>query len=66
MTARATATRSRTVSAKASATWLAGDPTGTGETDVLILGDLNSYAKEDPIRTLEEAGFTNLVDGVRR
>ena len=53
---------SRTVSAKALATWLAGDPTGTGEDDVLILGDLNSYAKEDPIIALEDAGFTNLVE----
>ena len=44
------------------AEWLAGDPTGVGDTDVLILGDLNSYAKEDPIRALEDAGYTNLVD----
>jgi predicted extracellular nuclease len=29
--------------------------------DVLLLGDFNSYAKEDPIRTIEEAGFTNIV-----
>ena len=27
-----------------------------------IVGDLNSYAKEDPIATLEAAGFTNLID----
>ena len=53
---------SRTVSAKALATWLADDPTQTGEKDVVILGDLNSYAKEDPIRALEDAGFTNLVE----
>jgi predicted extracellular nuclease len=53
---------SRTVSARALATWLAGDPTMTGERDVVILGDLNSYAKEDPILALEAAGYTNLVD----
>ena len=41
--------------------WLASDPTRTGETDALILGDLNSYAKEDPITTLQANGFTNLV-----
>ncbi len=29
---------------------------------MLIVGDLNSYAKEDPIRALEAAGFTNLVN----
>jgi uncharacterized protein len=41
--------------------WLATDPTGSGSTDNLILGDLNSYAKEDPIRAIEAAGYTNLV-----
>ena len=41
--------------------WLATDPTATGDPDVLILGDLNSYAMEDPIATLEGAGFTNLL-----
>ena len=29
---------------------------------MLILGDMNSYAKEDPITTLEKAGFTNLIE----
>ncbi|MEO5744200.1 MAG: ExeM/NucH family extracellular endonuclease [Terracoccus sp.] len=43
------------------ASWLATDPTATGDPDVLILGDLNSYAKEEPITTLEGAGFTNLI-----
>ena len=36
---------------------------------MLILGDMNSYAKEDPITTLEKAGFTNLIEqrnGARR
>jgi predicted extracellular nuclease len=42
--------------------WLAGDPTGTGDQDVLLVGDYNSYAKETPIATLEAGGFTNLVE----
>ena len=42
------------------AAWLATDPTGTGDPDVLLLGDYNSYAKEDPITALEDAGYTNL------
>jgi predicted extracellular nuclease len=42
--------------------WLASDPTGTGNDRVLILGDLNAYAKEDPIAMLESGGYTNLVD----
>ncbi len=29
--------------------------------DVLILGDLNSHSMEDPITTIEEADFTNLI-----
>jgi predicted extracellular nuclease len=41
--------------------WLANDPTGTGDSDVLIVGDLNSYAKEDPITAIQNAGYTNLV-----
>lgn len=40
--------------------WFATDPTGTGDTDIVILGDLNSYAKEDPITALKAAGFTDL------
>jgi uncharacterized protein len=41
--------------------WLATDPTGTTEMDVLIVGDLNAYAMEDPIRALLAGGFTNLA-----
>ena len=61
VTGRATATRSAPRAADALADWLATDPTGTGDQDVLLVGDYNSYAKEDPIATLEAAGFTNLV-----
>jgi hypothetical protein len=32
-----------------------------GDPDVLIVGDLNSYASEDPIRALEAAGYVNLT-----
>ena len=47
--------------ATALATWLATDPTASGDPDFLIVGDLNSYAKEDPIAALEANGYTNLV-----
>ncbi len=40
--------------------WLEGDPTEIGDTDALIIGDLNSYAKEDPIEALKDAGYTDL------
>jgi predicted extracellular nuclease len=51
----------RTLAAQALADWLASDPTGSGDVDVLIIGDLNSYAKEDPIVALQNAGYTDLV-----
>jgi uncharacterized protein len=44
--------------------WLAGDPTGVNDYDVLILGDLNSYAKEDPITAILNAGYTNLLESL--
>ena len=41
--------------------WLARAPPGQGSDNVLIIGDLNAYAQEDPITTLESAGFTDLA-----
>jgi predicted extracellular nuclease len=52
----------RTNGAAELVSWLASDPTGTGDADILIVGDLNSYAQEDPVRTLEAGGFVNLVE----
>ena len=48
-TARATATRCASTRPTSLLAWLATDPTGTGDPDVLMLGDYNSYAMEDPI-----------------
>jgi len=48
--------------AEALVAWLATDPTGSGDPDFLILGDLNAYAKEDPIVALENAGYINLTE----
>ena len=42
--------------------WLATDPTGSGDPDFLIVGDLNAYAKEDPITAIRNAGYTNLIE----
>jgi predicted extracellular nuclease len=39
----------RLAAAQALVDWLATDPTGSGDADALIIGDLNSYDKEDPI-----------------
>jgi uncharacterized protein len=47
----------RTASAEALADWLATNPTGVQSLGALIIGDLNAYGREDPIRALEAAGF---------
>jgi predicted extracellular nuclease len=41
--------------------WLDSDPTGSGDDDFLIIGDLNSYAKEDPIQYLLGQGYVDLA-----
>ena len=42
--------------------WLETDPTGSGDSDFLIVGDLNAYAQEDPITFLEAEGYTDLIE----
>ncbi|MBI1298243.1 ExeM/NucH family extracellular endonuclease [bacterium] len=52
----------RTAAAQALVDWLAGDPTDSGDSDFLIVGDLNAYAKEDPVTAIVNAGYTDLVE----
>ncbi len=49
----------RTQAAMAEVAWLETDPTRQGSQMYLIIGDLNSYAKEDPINA-----FKNSADGI--
>lgn len=58
----------RTASAQALHDWLATDPTGTGATGTLVIGDLNAYAQEDPLRLLRAAGWKDAfaLAGVER
>ncbi len=51
----------RTKAAEDLVTWLATDPTGSKDTDILLIGDFNAYAQEDPIRVLEEGDYANQV-----
>jgi uncharacterized protein len=51
----------RTHAAQALVDHLADDPTGSGDPDFLVIGDLNSYARERPVTTIEGAGYTNLL-----
>jgi predicted extracellular nuclease len=62
--------QTRMLAAQALVDWLATDPTGSGDPDFLIMGDLNSYAKEDTIDAIlagsdDVAGtgddYTNLI-----
>ncbi|RJE82385.1 ExeM/NucH family extracellular endonuclease [Paracoccus onubensis] len=52
----------RTEAAAELSEWLLGNPTGAESLEnLLILGDLNSYAAEDPVQMLEENGLTDLA-----
>jgi predicted extracellular nuclease len=52
----------RTAAAEARVKWLATDPTGQDTVGrELIMGDLNSYDKEDPIDALIAGGYTDLL-----
>jgi predicted extracellular nuclease len=51
----------RTNAARAEVDWLAHDPTDSGSSDVLAIGDFNSYTFEDPITVFTSAGFENLT-----
>ena len=52
----------RTLAALELADWLATDPTNSNDPDFLITGDLNAYAMEDPVTTIEAGGYTDLIE----
>ncbi len=52
----------RTQAAEALADFLATDPTGSGDPDFLVIGDLNSYSQERPITALEDNGYVDLLE----
>jgi predicted extracellular nuclease len=63
--------QTRRAAAEALVDWLATDPTGSGDPDFLIAGDLNSYAKEDTIDEIKQGAddvdgsaddWTNLIE----
>lgn len=55
------ANASRVNAATALEAWLKSNPTGSSTPNQLILGDLNSYASEDPIQYLLDNGFVDLA-----
>lgn len=52
----------RTRAARAEVRWLAEDPAFSGSGNVLVIGDLNAYRLEDPVRAFTSAGYVNLLD----
>lgn len=56
--------RTRTNAAAALADWVRTDPTGSGDADYLVIGDMNAYYLEDPIETMRAAGLVDLLDGI--
>ena len=51
----------RVDAAEALVDWIASDPTDSGDLDAIVIGDLNSYAEEDPIGVFEDAGYENMI-----
>ena len=51
----------RADSARALADWLATAPLGRDDERVLLLGDLNAYGNEDPLRLLASRGYVDVV-----
>jgi predicted extracellular nuclease len=51
----------RVQAAETLARWLGTTPTGVADAGVLVIGDLNSYAMEDPIRLLARRGYADMV-----
>ncbi len=58
--------RTRSAAATALVDWVDADPTGSGDPDVLIIGDLNAYLMEEPLRVFRNAGMTNLIEATDR
>ena len=55
----------RTAQATRLLTWINGTVLpAAGAPDVLLLGDFNSYAKEDPVTTLNAGGFVDLASAL--
>ncbi|MEO5888074.1 MAG: ExeM/NucH family extracellular endonuclease, partial [Anaerolineales bacterium] len=67
---QANCSQTRKKAAQALVDWIATDPTGSGDPDFLIVGDLNSYAMEDTIDAIKAGSddvagttddYTNLI-----
>ncbi len=54
--------KTRTDAVTAIIDWLASDPTASGDTDALVIGDPNSHSHDNAISTFRAAGYEDLAD----
>jgi len=54
--------KTRTSAVTAIVDWLASDPTASGDSDILVIGDPNAHAHATAISTFVEAGYQDLAD----
>ena len=54
----------RVAAAKAVTGWVNGLAVKSGTDRILILGDMNAWRNEDPVRTFRNQGFTELVEQI--
>lgn len=54
----------RTEGANKYADWLMSYPTGNQDADIILVGDMNAYAMEDPIKAFADKGFANVMNHV--
>ena len=52
----------RSAAAEKMSAWATGLAASTGTDNILILGDMNAYRKEDPVDAIRHAGFIELMD----
>lgn len=52
----------RRASAQKMSAWAKGVAASSGTDNILILGDMNAYRKEDPIEAIRQSGFTELIE----
>jgi predicted extracellular nuclease len=51
----------RSLAAAAMVDWIAGDPTSSGSSDFLVIGDFNTHTMGDALSQFETAGYINLA-----
>jgi hypothetical protein len=52
----------RNAGAAAMIDWIASDPTSSGDTDYLIVGDFNTHAMGDAVMSFKSAGYVSIAD----